>query len=255
MWILIDRKIRFGMLFVLMLTIALAYVIFAFNSDVPLSPEVFLYQLTQSVISGIGTATLLITLLGDRQFVWRLSIWLPLVKRFLKFPDVNGVWIGPRISSYLASDATFKGIPAPPPDVMRLTIRQSWLRVQVDTVSANRRTVSRSVYAFPEIWQNRPLIWSMYRGEVEDHRQTEENSHNGGALLHVVEDGGLRIFGTYFSDRGIAHYKPSSGRFSLQRFSPDPDHEISDKDISDWLEKHPIAFQANAEREATKSTA
>jgi hypothetical protein len=53
-----------------------------------------------------------------------------------------------------------------------------------------------------------------------------------------------RIFGTYFSDRGIAHHKPSSGRFELWRFSDDPDREELEKNaVADFLKNHP--FQAD----------
>jgi hypothetical protein len=242
MWILIDRKLRFTLLVALVLIIAVIYMALAFHAEVPSSLQGVAYQFLKSIFSAIGTATLLITLLGGRQFLWRLSLGLPAVKGFLKFPDVNGVWIGPRKSSYLESEATSRKVPAPPGDIMRLTIRQSWLRVQVDTVSHDRRTVSRSVYAFPEIWQDRPLIWSVYRSEVEGHKPTEGPGHNGGALLHVTEEGGLRIFGTYFSDRGIAHYKPSSGTFNLWRFATDPDHEAPDeKEVAKFLSKHQTA--------------
>jgi hypothetical protein len=127
--------------------------------------------------------------------------------------------------------------------MMRLTIRQSWLRVQVNSMNESGRTLSHSVNAFPELQEDRPLIWSVYRGEVEAYSPTEGPTHNGGALLHVAQ-GGARIFGTYFSDRGIAHHKPSSGRFELWRFSDDPDREELERNaVADFLKNHP--FQAD----------
>jgi hypothetical protein len=76
-------------------------------------------------------------------------------------------------------------------------------------------------------------------GEVEANRPTEGPTHNGDGLLHITQ-GGARIFGTYFSDRGIAHHKPSSGWFNLWRLSDDPDLEELDRNsVTEFLRKQP----------------
>jgi SMODS-associating 2TM, beta-strand rich effector domain len=247
MWVLLDRKVRFTFLVAFVLIIAVIYAVIAFQTKISSNSEgVIALRILGSIFSAIGTATFLITVFGGRQFLWRVSLrLLPGVKAFLKFPDVNGVWLGRRHSSYLEDKARSEGSDPPPPEPMQLKIRQSWLRVQVETVSSDGRTISQSVNALPEIWQNSPLIWSVYRAIVEQPSSTESPNHNGCAQLQIREESeGIRIFGTYFSDRGIVHHKPSAGTFTLWRISTDPDHKISPTEIEKFLSNTPTLAEA-----------
>jgi hypothetical protein len=243
MWMLIDRKWRYTFLVALVLIIAIIYAAFAFYARVPSSLEGITYRILTSVFSAIGTATLLITFLGGRQFLWRIPLRLPGMKAILKFPDVNGVWAGPRHSSYLEDKAKRTGSPAPGENIIRdgniirLIIRQSWLKVEVETRSPHGRTVSHSVNAFPEFFEKEPAIMSIYRARVRNPGPTESQTHTGGAVLNIREEnnGDLCIFGTYFSDRGTGHDLPSSGSFTVWRYTSNPNEKPTAEKLDDFV--------------------
>jgi hypothetical protein len=105
MWVLIDRKWRFVFLVAIALIISIGYEAVALHKEVPSTLPGLIYQLIASIFSAIGSTALLVGFLGPRQFLWAWSLRLPGMRRFLKFPDVNGTWIGWRTSSYLESEA------------------------------------------------------------------------------------------------------------------------------------------------------
>jgi hypothetical protein len=222
MWVLLDRKLR--------LTLLVILAVIALRTSMPSTEIGLLYRIGASLLSAVGTVALLIAVLGPSPLIWKWSLRLPFMARLVKFPDVNGIWVGLRTSSFLSAQAAQQGGAAPPADVMRLTIRQSWLSVRVDTASRGNRTISSSVFAFPEITLHGPRIWSTYTSKVQNFAPTEAEDHKGAAVLNVAETAD-RIWGTYFSDRGIAYHLPSSGRFNLRHFSPDSDRQVEEHDI------------------------
>jgi hypothetical protein len=239
MWMLLSRRLRYTLLVVLVVILAAIYVGIAFHENVPPDLRGKVIRISFSTFSAIGTAAFLVTVLGDRLFLWRLPLRLRMVKNYLKFPDVNGVWIGPRYSSYLENEAKAAGEPAPSPRDMQLSIRQSWLNVEVKTISPDRLTRSKSVNAFPHLSRVSPVIWSVYEATVEGATETEREFHNGCALLNITDDNGdVHIHGHYFSDRGIAFHKPSSGRFSLRRYKPDPAYIPTNDEVAAFVKDH-----------------
>ena len=234
MWMLLDFRLRVTLLVVAIFLIAAIYAAISLHGAAPLSRIDLFYSLGSAVFSAIGAITLLVTVAGPWPIIWRLTIKLPFANTLIKFPDVNGVWVGMRTSSFLNDEAVRNGWALPDPDPMQMTIRQSWLSVRVDTESANKKTVSRSVFAFPELLPHCPRIWSKYTSKVHGAAATEAEDHKGAATLDIDESGG-RIQGTYFSDRGIAHYLPSSGRFDLRRISPDPEKRPSAAEINTFI--------------------
>jgi SMODS-associating 2TM, beta-strand rich effector domain len=224
MWVLLDRRIRLTIVAGSVLALTAVYLGIYLMFHTISTPFGLITSVATSFFSATGLVGLVAALLGPRQSIWKLSLKIPGIAAYLKFPDVNGIWIGQRTSAYLMKLAQEQGSSAPPPDAMALTIRQSWLHLKIETRNIHGKTVSHSVLAHPEIWNNGPRIWSMYIGQVAKPQQTEESMHHGGAVLYIQrQNDGFRIIGTYFTDRGITHHLPSSGQFTLKKFSDDPD--------------------------------
>ena len=237
MWMLLDLKLRITLLVVVIFFLAAIYAAISLHSGIPHTYLGWGYRLVSAVSSAIGAVAVLIGLLGPWSKIWQLSLKLPFANRLIKFPDVNGVWVGVRTSSYLNNEAQLAGRDLPPADPMLMRIRQSWLSVRVETQSANKKTDSLSVFAFPQLLEHCPRIWSTYTSKVRGPAATEAENHKGAATIDIYESG-HRVQGAYFSDRGIANYLPSSGRFDLRRISPDPENQPSASEIDRFIDRY-----------------
>jgi len=237
MWMLLDRKVRLILLTASVLIIAAAYLQLAVSRSPPTTTLGLLLQWGSALFSAVGALSLVIAAIGPWPIVWRATLKIPLASRLLRFPDVNGVWVGVRSSSYLNRQAEDAERQPPPPELMQMTIRQSWLSVRVDTTSADERTQSRSLLAFPQVTDQGARIWSTYASAVRSPAQTEADSHRGAAVLDINAAGDL-ISGTYFSDRGIGRHLPSSGRFELRRLSEDPESRPQAAEMSEFVSRH-----------------
>jgi hypothetical protein len=124
MWVLLDRKLRLTLLVILVLAIASANAVIALRTSMPSTEIGLLYRIGASLLSAVGTVALLIAVLGPSPLIWKWSLRLPFMARLVKFPDVNGIWVGLRTSSFLSAQAAQQGGAAPPADVMAKRARR-----------------------------------------------------------------------------------------------------------------------------------
>lgn len=143
------------------------------------------------VFIGVGVVSTLLAAF-DRG-VWR---W-PVVRAFVRRPDVEGTWIG-EIHSEWRDPRTGEQVPPIP---AALVVRQTYCDIVVSQFTAASSSVTISA-AMTEDSDGRWLVVGLYRNEPRLPHQDFSRIHHGGLRMHLAVGAPQRLQGVYWTDRG-----------------------------------------------------
>lgn len=162
---------------------------------------------------------------------WRfLQDWL------VPFPNLNGVWEGELVSTWV-NPATGNGI-APIP--ARLTIRQTFTSIScvIQTGEMKSHSFCASFHLLPDS-QIKRLVYT-YASDPKPTVQDRSNRHYGTAMLDILLDEKKKtLHGGYWSDR------KTTGEMSLEWKA-----KVSAKSLGQILSSHPMTVVSDQQNPA-----
>lgn len=190
MWSLLSRRRQLTL--IIIATLVTAWAVEALYSisfgSTPSLPK--LWSLIVTIVGGV----FVVIVNGSWRWLWRR---FPLIQR-KTFPDLNGVWQGTLISTWVDPQT---GKEKPPISTM-ITIRQSLLSTSVSlkTGEATSHSTRAQLEAFHETARFR--IWYSYNNDPQAQFRHRSSPHEGVAFLELDADIDMnRLTGRYYTAR------------------------------------------------------
>lgn len=193
MWSLLSRKWQLTVIFIFGIFAVRSYdAISAWFLQKPVS----FWQSVSAAVFIVGTIVYLVGELSWR-WIWKRIPWL----QRHAFPDLEGVWEGELISTWIDPET---GRPRPPVPIT-ITIRQGIFTssVSLRATESESHSIHVILERMPEIRRHR--IWYSYRNAPKAQFQHRIIPHDGVAYLEIdvaADPDGLE--GTYYTSRKTA---------------------------------------------------